>query len=143
MGVHVITARLIGDQGAFRKVSRRFRAVAQRELQRFGNEAATRIKDYILSDQVKPAKESHDGHPTLVHTATYVNSIKAQVNDLTVSVAPTGRNRIMSNEALGELLEYGFNGQPPRPHWRILAVWVERNLTNVGERIARELLGRT
>jgi hypothetical protein len=143
MGVHVIeiTGRLILPPGGdvARRAAGRFDRVANEQLTIMGNELALRLRTFILQNEVRPPKKHPDGKPTLVDMGVYVKSIQARTSGLTCSISAEGQNTYMSNNALADLLEYGWAGAPPRPHWRIAGIWAEKNLPVLGERIGRAL----
>jgi len=118
----------------------RLAVVADRELRRFADAKVKWLKAFILSNMVHPHKLHDDGKPTLFDSGKYLRGIKATVENGNLEIKPTGNNDHMSNEALGELLEWGAKGYPARPHWRILGLEVNNSLEALGRDIFKALL---
>ena len=78
----------------------------------------------------------------IVDTQTYIDSWKAQVDGTKLGVGPTGDNKNMSNEALGELLEYGTAKMPARPHQRWLDEMGKNRINQLGKEIGDALSRR-
>ena len=128
-------------QAMFTKAGRLCGPIINEELVTFSKEAIAKLKDLIYNAELRlRPKERSDGNPPLVHTGRYVESYVYAVKDGGANLGPTGMNENMSNEDLGDLLEFGTKTMPARPHLRPLGVWVDRQLPLVGERIVNALL---
>lgn len=83
--------------------------------------------------------------PTLIDTGEYVGSWKVVVKGSAASVGPQGAHSTagMSNSALGELLEYGHGDMAPRPHMRLMALWLKANVAKIAGKAVKRVLGST
>lgn len=130
-------------QELFKLAASRFPAARDKELRALGEKSITHLVRTIKQGELNLAPKAHsDGNPPLVKTGVYCESFEAEVKGGELTIASQGMNANMSNEDLGELLEYGTDTMPARPHVRPLNLWVEKQLPAVGERIVNGLLGR-
>ncbi len=128
----------------FRKAQRNYDKVLSKALLDFGEETVDKLKKDAYAGAFGPAKRTPNGSPPLIDTEVYIKSYKAKPSgNLKVDIEAEGDNTFLSNADLAELLEYGSSLVPAHPHLRILAVWIERNLSRrVGDRMFRGLFGR-
>lgn len=148
MGVHgMITVKLTGfDEGIalFRKASKDFNRVAEEELLRFGKEAVVYLQDRARNNMFGlPPKKRNNGQPPLIDSAKYINGYVALIEKGTLVIFSEGTNDHMTNQALGELLEWGNASLnlPARPHIRPTAVWMRQRTPVLGRRIFDALFG--
>lgn len=132
-------------EGDIRSTSGRFASVVHEELKGFCEDRIKDLKRDIWSNEYNlPPKWRDNGKPPLIDSEKYINSYQANVKGTEASIGATGMNDHMSNEELGELLEYGLageNGFPARPHLRPWEAQVESKLPLLGKRIRDGLLG--
>lgn len=140
------------DEGiqAFQMASGRFESIVSKELKIWGDEAVAHLKASVYLGELDLAPKMRDnGKPVLIDTETYINSYVAEIVDnLSMAINAIGENRLMTNQTLGELLEYGWVGEgswivPARPHIRPLTLWMLNRVNILGERILRGLLGHS
>lgn len=118
----------------------RYSRVLKEEAQRFGDEEAERLKAQLWANGFGvPPKAREDGKPPLIDSAKYVNGYIAVVQGTTLSLFSQGMNDHMSNEALGEVLEYGSFPSPPRPHLRPFALQMESREGIIADRVFARL----
>lgn len=130
-------------EAELRKMVRTFKPAIRLELAIFAQEGVDKLKELVYGNQLKlPPKKRPNGKPPLLDSEKYIKSFKVSYGPgLSAGFGPTGENDNMSNEALGELLEYGNAQIPARPHIRPLGIWIERRLYVLAERIAKRLVG--
>lgn len=106
--------------------------------------ALTEFKDRAQSGAFLPPKVRGTG-PALIETGAYVASWKVVRKGKGATLGPTGSHPDagMTNEALGELLEYGFREAPARPHMRIMVAWLQQRAAQLVEKEVRRVLGRS
>ncbi len=106
----------------------------------FANKVKDRFTKAAMSGGYGQAKK---GNPALYDSGKYVNSWQVQRQDGGVTLGPTGMNDHMSNEALGELLEWGSGSVAAIPHLRPLQLYVHDNYASeVGQAILTMLFGK-
>lgn len=97
-----------------------------------------------LTEKYEEYKERHGLDPRiLIATSQYINSFDVRrVGTRTWELRPYGSHGDISNEELGQLLEYGSSTMPPRPHW----VYVKEKLPSAIRRRLqdefRDMIGR-
>jgi hypothetical protein len=81
----------------------------------------------------------------LIDTGNYIDSWKAeQVSPVEAYIGPTGQNTHMSNQKLGNLLEYGTEGMPARPHMRSVTRWLDKTGSKMlGKEVRDGIFGRS
>lgn len=144
MGLHVkvsVNARQLDDgTDYYRKLSRGIKRGIDKALQELGDHCVEKLKTEAEAGAYGPPKVRGSG-PPLIKTHNYISSFRATVKGGLLSIGPTGMNERMSNEALGELLEYGSGGIPARPHMRPMTLYIERIAAEfLGPRILRLVL---
>lgn len=132
------------EKGAasFRRASRRFSEVLEKELQRFGDESVAYLKEAVSANLFDlPPKASGRGIP-LIDSGKYISGYIAVVDGRTLGIYSQGMNDHMTNADLGELLEYGNGAElPPRPHLRPLWQHMQQRSNVLGERVYHGLFG--
>jgi hypothetical protein len=115
----------------------------KRALERLGKRAIEFLKRSIADGSFSLVpKRRPDGKPTLVRTGRYLKSWRSTVDGRTLGIGPTGSHGDgLTNEALGDLLEYGAGDIPARPHQRPTALFLEREAGAVGKEIEDAIAG--
>ena len=118
-----------------------FRDVVGQELKIWGDENVEWLKTKVTHDELGlEPKKRNDGKPPLVDTTNYIMSYGAFLSEWdTLGIVSVGMNTFMSNQDLAELLEYGWNHSPPRPHLRPLGVHMQHEAGVLGSRITKSL----
>lgn len=131
----------------FKEGSELFRKLAgnleKMVLKGVGDALLAEFKQRAYAGRFLPPKVSGLG-PPLIDTGAYVSSWSVEAKGRSVTVGPRGAHPEagMSNEALGELLEYGTGRTPARPHMRIMAAWLTSNAKRLVEKELKRVLGR-
>jgi hypothetical protein len=115
--------------------------VVGEQLQVFGNEGIIWLKKRVYANTLGLApKRRDDGKPPLIDTGVYIESYEVIIeSDFTMGIMASGMNTVMSNQALAELLEFGWGEVPARPHLRPLVAYMLSRTGVLGARIVREL----
>ena len=101
----------------------------QMALTDFGEAAVAKLQADAHAGRFGPDKKKPPGvGPPLIDSGNYISSIQAESLGSDLQIKPTGSNTYMSNEALGELLEYGSSKMPARPHFRKILRWMRSNM---------------
>jgi hypothetical protein len=151
VNIRVILRGFSEGQAKLSKAEKAFKKTVGTELKKLGDECIAEMQLAAYASAFGPPKARDDGKPPLIDTQEYIDSYRARIEgETTLVITAEGENAKMSNEALGEILEYGrgpagFGGPaPPRPHQRVLRLKIERRLETgvTGKKIFAVLLGR-
>lgn len=117
------------------------KAAMQRAVKGYAEDLVFRFKADVKGGLLKLAPKQRGTGVPLVDTEKYITSWKATTKQgPSFTIGPTGNNARMSNEALGQLLEYGHGNMPARPHMRVLVLKLKRTGgREIGRRFLREL----
>ena len=142
MGIVVKVQGFDEGKAVFKQAASSFDGVVTEQLHTFGLEAIDKLKEWIYSGELNlTPKRRHDGNPVLVKTGTYLESFTSIAVKNELAIAPLGMNENMTNEELGEILEYGTDQIAARPHIRPLNLWTEKQLPVLAEKIVLGILG--
>lgn len=131
----------VGFNEGARKIRSAASSLEERVLQGVGDALIAELRRRVSAGEIIPPKLT--GGVALVKTGAYLASWRARMKGGSIEVGPTGGHPEagMSNEALGELLEYGHGDVPARPHMRPLYVWLSNNAEALVMKEVRRVLG--
>lgn len=104
-----------------------FDAILDRAIDGYYREELRKFREDIRQNRLGLAPKRRGPGPPLYRFGVYLASWRYTRSGSSVRIRPTGMNGKLSNEALGEMLEYGYGDVPARPHMRVLALRVQRN----------------